>query len=150
MDQPIEKILSILEKASEGALGTIDENKPFVSAAGFIFLKEKNASKLGGGIYVLLSDLARHTRHLKKNPEASLLIMDNQSGLPVYERKRFTLEGVMSKVENPEGRAKLKAKYLEVFPRSEIFFTLPDFHFYQLEVREIYWVGGFGKIATLK
>ena len=50
----------------------------------------------------------------------------------------------------PELFASLKEEYLKVFPRSDMFFQLPDFRFYEVTAVEIHWIGGFGKAGTFK
>jgi nitroimidazol reductase NimA-like FMN-containing flavoprotein (pyridoxamine 5'-phosphate oxidase superfamily) len=150
-------IHSLLEKIHEGSLGTVEDGKPFVSSVGFIYLKQIAAEEkqgethlLDGKIYLLLSDLARHTRHLKKNPQASLLVVEGNPNLPIHEKERVTVQGKVRLMDDPKEYEELKGQYLNAFPRSEIFFTLKDFHFYTLEPVEIYWVGGFGKAKTFK
>jgi hypothetical protein len=75
-------------------------------------------------------------------------VIEKNDEIPVHEKKRASLQGKVSRVSGENELKRLKNKYLEIFPRSQVFFTLADFHFYSLEPREIYWVGGFGKIAS--
>jgi len=142
--------LSVIERSHEGSLSTLEEGRPFVSAVGFVFRKMKNEAKLGGKIYILLSDLARHTRHLKKNPKASLLVVEENRDLPIHERQRLTILGEMHRVQSQDEFETAKADYLKAFPRSQVFFTLSDFRFYELVAEEIYWIGGFGKVVSIK
>ena len=140
---------ALLAKAVDGALGTMDGNRPYVSATGFLYADDAGEKGLGK-IYYLMSDLARHTRNLKKNPEASLLVTEPAAALPIHERKRLTALGTVEAVQGHESYEALKAEYIKIFPRSEIFFTLADFRFYGMQLREIHWYGGFGKAEVLK
>lgn len=157
-----EEFLELLNSVSEGALATIDaESRPFASAVGFIVQHESTSSK--PQIFILMSDLARHAKHIALHPEASLLVMEQNLKIPVHEKKRATLYGEVKRIEHPKkGQVQdcesgpgpsfetLKKEYLKAFPKSEIFFSLPDFRFYELKIAEIYWIGGFGKAQTLK
>jgi len=146
----LDAAIRIIQSAFEASLGTVEDGAPFVSGTGFLFLNDPAAEAriLGGRLYLLLSDLAQHTRNLKKNSHASLLIVEKKDDLPIHEKKRLTFQGQVRRIEDPEVFERLKTKYLEIFPRSEIFFGLPDFHFYELEVSRVHWIGGFGKAGT--
>lgn len=147
MTEDREKPLNLLESSREGAIATIGEDgRPFASAAGFLY--EKSAARFGK-IYFLLSGLARHTKNLLKHPDASLLVME-ETDAPVHEKKRATAQGRVRRVEASEKWEALKSNYLKVFPRAEIFFTLPDFRFYEMEISEIHWIGGFGQAKQFK
>ena len=140
---------ALLEASHEAFLGTVEEGEPFVSATGCLY--EKGDADQGfGTLYLLLSHLARHTRNIGHNPEVSLLVVEKKDALPIHERKRLTVKGRAERVEPGPLWETLKAKYLEAYPRSQIFFSLPDFQFYRIPVREMHWIGGFGKAATFR
>ena len=143
-----EEASKLLESVSEGALGTVENGKPFVSATGCLFESGKGAEKLGS-LYFLLSDLARHTKNLNQCPEASFLMAESKENTPVYERKRLSLQGKVTRISDPDAFKKLKGKYLERFPKAEIFFTLADFRFYEMPIESIHWIAGFGKAGTV-
>ena len=144
-----EQVYTLLETCHEGALATLNEKNPFVSLTGFLY--GRNHEDFPHGIfYFFLSDLARHARYIKKNSRVSLLIASDNLSLPVHERERATVTGEMTRLGDDKMTEGLKQSYLKIFPRAEIFFKLADFHFYRLEPEEIYWVGGFGKVLTLK
>ena len=148
-DESLQSVMSLLDSTNEASLGTLEEGHPFVSATGFIFEKGETGL-LPGKIYMLLSELARHTRNIKLYPRISLLIVQQDPSLAVHEKKRMTLQGTVSTVTEEAEHERLRNTYLEVFPRSQVFFTLPDFCFYALEPEEIHWIAGFGKAGTLK
>lgn len=142
-----EEILSMLSSQKEGALATLEEGRPFVTLVGYLY--ERDDSDQYGKIYILMSDLARHTKHLLISPEASLLVAE-KSDKNLYQTKRLTIKGRVSSVQEPLVFERLKTNYLKVFREAEIFFTLDDFKFYCLQPDEIYWVGGYGKVAAIK
>lgn len=149
MQNKISEAISVLNATNEVSLGTIESTHPFVSTTGFITLPAERAEQLPR-IFVLLSDLARHAKNIKMNECVSLLMIENKPELSVHEKKRMTLKSQMKLVEDDKLFMKLKLKYMDVFPRSEIFFTLSDFRFYEAKVDEIHWIGGFGEAATWK
>lgn len=140
-DQAVE----LIQRHRDAALATLETDGPYASACGYLY---EPLERLGI-IYILLSDLARHSKNIAKNSSVSLLIVENAPLIPIHEKKRATLRGHAQRTTDPEKIASLKKRYLEAFPRSEIFFTLPDFRFYEIAVLEIHWIGGFGKAATL-
>lgn len=142
------EVTGILAQVNEGALGTVEEGKPYVSAAGFVY-RPAQGEELGR-VYLLLSDLARHAKNIARFPEISLLVLEKREGIPVHETRRMSLQGRVTRVTEPVLFASLKQEYLKHFPRSEMFFQLPDFRFYELEIREVHWIGGFGKAGTFK
>ena len=134
-----EEILRFLNSNHEVSLGTLKQGAPYVSASGSI--------EHQGKLYLLLSALAQHTKNLEQDKRASLLVIENSSA-PVHEKKRVSLTGSLEKASSDQ-RDALKAEYLKVFPKSEMFFTLPDFHFYEFKITEAAWIGGFGKAQTI-
>ena len=143
-----EEALALLESSHEAAFGTLEGTTPFLSSVGYLYQRPRPASVGFRAVYLLLSDLARHTRNAKAHSSVSLLIMEKNSDLPVHEKKRVSLQGDLTAVEGPAEFAALKDRYLECFPRAQIFFTLRDFRFYKVSIREIHWIGGFGKAAA--
>ena len=148
MESEIKEALGFLEKTHHGALATLEEAKPFVSAVSFIY-DFPSTGKGWGRVYFFLSELARHTRNLQMNPEVSLLVAE-EGPAPAYEKKRVTLQGTIRRFEDQSRFEKLKARYLEIFPAAEMFFGFSDFHFFEMEISEIHWIEGFGKIHTFK
>lgn len=149
MSQSIETALSLIASSSEGFLATLEGEVPFVSAVSYIYEPNSGDPNKPGRICLFLSSLARHTRNFKKTPNVSLLVVEDGS-LPIYERKRVTLQGKIDEVKD-EGRFKdFRARYLEIFPNSEVFFSLPDFQFFEIRFTELHLISGFGKISTFR
>ncbi len=148
-EKEIESVFFLLSQHSEAAFATSEERGPFVSAVGFLFEKAKESEKLGS-VFLLLSDLARHTKNAARDPRVSLLVVEKKEGAPIHERKRLSIQGRLARLADPKKIEALKASYLKVFPRAQIFFGLPDFRFYELAIEEIHWIGGFGQAATFR
>ncbi len=140
-----DEVLALLRENKEAVLATLENGAPFTSAVNYLY----QAGESWGKAYFLMSDLARHTRNVKMNPNISLQIIESSS-LPLYQRKRISIQGVLTKVREQSLLDFLRQNYLQCFPESKIFFTLADFHFYEMMVSEVYFIGGFGKIESLK
>lgn len=137
-----------VQKINEGMLATIEEDGPFASLVAFLYEPAKEHPF--GSFYFLLSDLARHTKNVKKNASTSLLMAEASVSKNIYEKERLTVLGKLCPVTLKSAIDSLKERYLNTFPNAALFVDLPDFHFYQLLPHELYWVGGFGKIQSLK
>ena len=96
-----------------------------------------------------MSDLARHTQNIRNHERVSLMVLES-GGKPVYEKKRVAVQGIAHEIKEKEKVEAFRKEYLRRYPQAQIFFTLPDFHFFEIEISELYFVGGFGKIESLK
>lgn len=91
---------------------------------------------------LLLSNLAEHTKNLKADPRASLLI-DGTTGLAdTLTGARATLVGRLEEVD----AAVAQARYLARHPSAETYVGFGDFRFYALKTSRAHLVAGFGKI----
>jgi heme iron utilization protein len=94
---------------------------------------------------LLISELARHTKALRANPNASLAIAGPlpAEGDPLTGF-RLTLAGEMREVE----RAQYAAAYIAEHPYAAGYAEFGDFSFWSLKVSQAYAIGGFGRIYT--
>lgn len=92
----------------------------------------------------LISALATHTRNLKSNPKASLLVANHQAD-PLASA-RGTLIGTVEKVTGDDIET-AKSIYFEAHPKSKQWGGLHDFAIYQMSVVETYVVAGFGSMG---
>lgn len=91
---------------------------------------------------LLLSALAEHTKNLKADPRASLLI-DGTSGLAdPLTGARATLVG---RLEETSGEI-AQARYVARHPSAETYVGFGDFRFYALRLTRAHLVAGFGRI----
>jgi putative heme iron utilization protein len=136
-------LVTLVVASREASLATLEDKRPYVSATGYVLSDPEHFR-----IAVLLSNLARHTRNIRARPEVSLLIVEEGKTAPVHEKSRVTLLGEAALVKDAARSARLKDAYLDRFPRAQMFFSLPDFQFYEIVPDEIHWIGGFGKAGT--
>lgn len=91
---------------------------------------------------LLLSGLAEHTKNLKADPRASLLI-DGTAGLAdPLTGARVTLVGRLEEAVDAETRS----RYLARHPSAETYVGFGDFRFYVLRMTRAHLVAGFGRI----
>lgn len=147
MKEKIEAASALLASCKDGFLGTLEDKMPFVSAISYIYEGAKDSGY--GQIFTLLSDLARHSQNIQKNPNVSLLAIESGPS-PVYEKKRVTVQGTAHLVKDKQQFEKFKARYIEAFPSSAGFFNFGDFRFYEIQIASMHLISGFGKIETLK
>ncbi|MFA0071451.1 heme utilization protein HutZ, partial [Vibrio breoganii] len=122
-------------------LATVDEEgRPNVSYAPFVQNQE--------GYFVLISDIARHARNLKANPQVSLMMIeDEESSKQLYARKRLTFDAQASVVEREtelwtQVIGQMQERFGEIIDGLS---QLQDFSLFKLEAENGLFVKGFGQ-----
>lgn len=91
---------------------------------------------------LLLSDLAEHTKNLKRDPRVSLLY-DGTAGLAdPLTGARVTVLGEIAPTDDPG----LLRRYVARHPSAAAYAGFGDFRCYRLAVRRAHLVAGFGRI----
>ena len=128
----------------QGVLATLSSRRqgwPFASVAPYALTA--NAEPL-----LLLSDLAEHTRNLRHDSRASLLVQDSAALQDPQAGSRVTLLGRAEPLPAEEvGVA--QQSYLQRHPQAEGYFSMSDFHLYVLRVSEARFIGGFGDMGWI-
>ena len=96
--------------------------------------------------FLYLSDLADHTKNLKKNHKSCITILKKNESGDVQNSARLTLIGDLKKVPDKIYEA-CKYRFHNFFPESKVYEQMHDFNFYQISVTQARWIGGFGKIS---
>ncbi|NBC95890.1 MAG: DUF2470 domain-containing protein [Deinococcus-Thermus bacterium] len=97
------------------------------------------ARRLLKSVVLLLSELSDHTRNLRADPRASLLL-DNTAGLANrMAGERLTLTGHVAPVED----ATLRRRYLARHPGATRYEGFADFAYWAMTVERCHLVGGF-------
>jgi len=91
----------------------------------------------------LISELAEHTKNLRKDARASLLVAQGGADDPLANG-RVTLVGDCSLVADPEAA---RAAYLERHPNAGYYADFKDFNFWRLEVAAVRYIGGYGRMS---
>lgn len=129
----------LLNHQSVGVLSTqsVDvEGYPFGSIAPYVL-------DYDGQPVMLISDIAQHTRNIKRNNKVSLTVFDRYSNDP-HASGRLTWIGDAKPV-NPND-TEISRRYLRYFPSSESYFQAHDFSLYCIHLRRARFIGGFGQI----
>ena len=122
---------ALLARCRHGALATLLGEQPYASLV---------ACADGGGAPVfLLSELAEHTRNLRRDPRASLLLAAADAADPLAaDRATFVGRCVEA------ARDDVAAAYLAAHPEAASYLEMKDFGFWRLEVEAVRFIGGFG------
>jgi heme iron utilization protein len=135
-----ERARTLLESLSTGALCTIA-----TEPAGFPYGSFITFAANGGNPLFFISALAEHTRNLKADSRASLLVAEGGGDDPLA-RARVTLIGHCRTVPE-EDRAAAVATYLAVHPNAEYYIDFKDFSFWRLDVESLRYIGGYGRMS---
>ncbi len=136
-----QKAAELLLRQRWAALATVDENSlPAASMVAYATDIEQ------GCLYLHLSTLASHSRHLLQRPAASLVISegDDGDGDP-QQLARLSLRGECTALEmDAEGYVTAKQCYLERLPHAEVLFSFSDFVLFRFTIKQLRFIGGFG------
>ena len=127
-----------------GVLATLSARRggwPFASVAPYALTDQAEP-------LLLFSDLAEHTRNVRADPRASLLVQESAASHDPQAGSRLTLLGRVEPVRATEVPA-AQARYLERHPQSADYFAMSDFGLYVLRVQEARFIGGFGDMGWI-
>ena len=134
-----ERAYTLVYLGRMGSLSTLSRKQP-----GFPFgsVMPYGLDDHGRPIF-LISTMAMHTQNLQADPHASLLVTQPDTEGEPLGASRVTLLGNVLPVPKPElGEA--RKLYLERHANSKYWVDFEDFSFYQMDVVDVYYVGGFG------
>ncbi|RAL23668.1 hypothetical protein DL240_05775 [Lujinxingia litoralis] len=136
---------ALLKEARTGVLATLGraEGTPYASVV------DVAGAPKGGDLLLLLSDLAEHTRNLRVDARASVVVADAQGEGEVLERGRASFQG---RVESVRGEAleALREHYLRCHPQARGYVGFADFNLYVLRVDRVRFVAGFGRMGWIE
>ncbi|MCI0487968.1 MAG: DUF2470 domain-containing protein [Blastocatellia bacterium] len=139
-----EEVRALLETERNGMLCTLSKKFagwPFGSIAPY-------AMTAAGEPLLFISDIAEHTRNLRTDARASLLIQDTSALDDPQAGARVTIMGYALPVTRPY-LEDAGGRYLSRFPNSASYFEAHDFSLYRIKVTQIRYIGGFGEIYWL-
>ena len=104
-----------------------------------------------GDAFLFLSELASHTRNLRRNPALGLLLLEPEAGSNPFARRRVVLN---ARAELVARDAALYAPILDEFRARfgtvmELLVPLPDFHLFRIMPRRGRYIRGFGQAFEL-
>jgi putative heme iron utilization protein len=128
----------LMRLARTGALATLDDGKPLTTLVGV-------ASDWDGSPLFLMSDLARHTKLLARDPRVSLLLTTEGGRGDPLNQPRVTLNGTVRKREGRDGRV----RYVQRNPKAKLYVDFADFSLRRLDIESVHFNGGFGRADLL-
>jgi putative heme iron utilization protein len=138
-------LAQLLAAERHGVMATLSARRdgwPFASLAPYALTES-------GEPLLLLSDLAEHTRNVRVDARASLIVQDSSA---VHDdplaAPRATLLGTVEQLPPTDGRA-AGQRYVERHPESAAYLSIADFHLYVLRVTEARFINGFGDMGWL-
>jgi putative heme iron utilization protein len=137
ISQP-DPVVAFVQEVKLATLCTDHNGYPFGSLVGYSVDSE-------GRPYIFISDLAEHTKNIKKNSKASLVVFKEDKD-DLFNSQRLTFVGKITQVKDEKEIEILRKDYLERLPTAEQFIDIEDFNFYRLETEKIHRIGGFGDI----
>ena len=132
----------LLRTCSAGAMAThsvAQPDYPFVSVAPYAVLSDQRC-------VFLFSSLSTHSKNLRSNHRASLLVSQADGDL---SQQRLTVIGDVTSLAEAEKEAAWKT-YLSRHPKSAHLGGFHDFSLYELNAVAYYYVGGFGRMGWIK
>jgi heme oxygenase (biliverdin-IX-beta and delta-forming) len=138
-----ERCRTLVASATRGALSTIaadPQGYPYGSVASY------GLDDRGNPLF-FVSLMAEHTQNAIRDPRASLLVAEPvPDGADPLASGRVTLLGVLTPVADDD-RPPARDRYLEANPASAYYIDFGDFTFYRLDVQNIRYVGGYGRMS---
>ncbi len=137
-----ERVRTLVYRAQLGTLSTISvkhSDWPFGSLMPY-GLDEK------GRPTFLISTMAMHTHNLISDGRSSLFISQTDSGGDPLDASRVTIMGETAKVSEDE-ESSVRESYLSRYKNARYWGDFDDFSFYLMDIKDIYFVGGFGAMG---
>ena len=135
---------NLLSQNQTGSLATFSTKHPgfpFASIATYWLSPD-------GEPIFFFSSMARHSKNLKTNPNASLLVRADSFGAQggALASGRVTVLGEIKPVEASDLEAIAKG-YLSANPEASQWASFSDFQFYRMKMVDVYVVAGFGSMG---
>jgi len=104
---------------------------------------------LDGRPVFLISALAEHTRNVRQEPRASLVVAEEGDG-DALAMGRVTLVGIMEEIPEGDALQAARAAYLEANPGASYYIDFRDFSLWQLDVSSVRYIGGYGRMSWVE
>lgn len=99
-----------------------------------------------GEIIILVSNIALHTKNMKKTNRVSFTVFDMEAKNKQTSTRISVLADAEILSETSPSHAEYSDLYCRFFPESKKFFEVHDFDFYILKPKFVHFIQGFGKI----
>jgi heme iron utilization protein len=137
-DSPAATARRLMRALDRATLATSQDGWPYASLV--LAAVDQDASPL-----LLLSDLAEHSKNLKRDSRASLLFDGTAGRDDPLTGPRVTVLGEAKPVADPRLMARFTARH----PSAAAYAGFADFRLYRLDVARAHLVAGFGRIHAI-
>jgi putative heme iron utilization protein len=131
---------ALVRRAFKGSMATVDakNGSPYASLVTV-------ATDASGAPTLLISNLARHSANLAKDPRVSIMVDETGGLADPLQGARVTLYGRVERTKDES----VKRRFLARHPEAAFYADFPDFAFFRLAIEGTHYIGGFGRIFDL-
>jgi heme iron utilization protein len=101
------------------------------------------------GLVTLISDLSAHSQSLALQGRCALLIGEPGKGDPLAHPRMSVIANAVRLPESMKDNASLVEPFLEMHPKTKLYFDFLDFAFWRFSISRVDLNGGFGKAYNL-
>ena len=139
-----ERVRTLVHQCRVGSLSTLSRKQPgFPFGSVMPYGLDNHANPI-----FLISTMAMHTHNVQADPRSSLLVTQPGATGDPLGSSRVTLIGNVLPVPGGEV-AEARELYLNRHAESKYWVDFDDFSFYQMNVVDVYYVGGFGVMGWI-
>lgn len=124
----------LMRAAGRASLATAQQGWPYAALTPVALAQD-------GSPLLLLSNLAEHTKNLRRDPRASLLFDGTAGREDPLTGPRVSLLGEVAEAADPP----LLARFLRRHPSAERYAGFSDFRLYRMKMSRAHLVAGFGR-----
>ena len=124
--------IQLLRASRAATIATVADGQPFASLI-------TPASAPDRSLLMLLSGLSPHTRHLRREPRCSVMVM----GVPISPNPQTAPRLSLTGTATPEPDPALKARWVGLHPYAAFYAGLGDFQLWRFRAEAGQFVGGF-------
>jgi heme iron utilization protein len=136
-----ERARTLVDQLPTGTLCTLASDP-----AGYPYGSFVTVAFEGGDPVFLISELAEHTRNLKRDARASLLVAESGAA-DLLANGRVTMLGRGSRIEEADDAA--RTAFLRTHPNAAYYADFRDFAFWRLRVESVRYIGGYGRMSWI-
>ena len=137
-----ERAWTLVAMETMATLATLKGGHPYASLVAF--------AMAGPRAVLLISEMAAHTKNLRADSRASLLVAEKVVADPLAHG-RVTLVGQGRVLERGTSEdAEARKAFVARHPGAESYVDFEDFHCWTLELREVRYIGGFGRMSWVE
>jgi len=139
-----ERARTLVASVKTGTLCTVAKEP-----AGYPYGSFVTFAMADGDPVFFISELAEHTKNLRGDPRASLLVAEGGEEDPLANG-RVTLIGSGRQVTEDGEREAVKTAYLEAHPNAGYYIDYSDFGFWRIDVSAVRYIGGYGRMSWVE